>query len=70
MLFNHHINSVIIEGGTKTLQTFINENLWDEARVFTGASQFKNGVKAPKFSGTLISEEKISTDILKIYTND
>jgi len=70
ILFKHNINSVIIEGGAKTLQTFINENLWDEARVFTGNVSFKNGVKAPNFSGTLISEEKISTDILKIYTND
>ena len=70
VLFNHQINSVIIEGGAKTLQTFIDEKLWDEARVFTGNSQFKNGVKAPKFSGTLIYEEKISTDILKIFTND
>lgn len=70
VLFKHNINSMIIEGGTKTLQTFIDENLWDEARVFTGNASFKNGVKAPTFSGTLISEEKISTDSLKIYTND
>ena len=65
-----NINSVIIEGGSKTLQTFIDENLWDESRVFTGISLFKEGVKAPSFSGNLISEEKIQTDILKIYSND
>ncbi|WP_308992115.1 bifunctional diaminohydroxyphosphoribosylaminopyrimidine deaminase/5-amino-6-(5-phosphoribosylamino)uracil reductase RibD [Mariniflexile litorale] len=69
-LYKHSINSIIIEGGAKTLQTFIDENLWDEARVFTGTTQFKNGVKAPTFSGKLISEEKIVTDILKIYKND
>ncbi|WP_372755258.1 bifunctional diaminohydroxyphosphoribosylaminopyrimidine deaminase/5-amino-6-(5-phosphoribosylamino)uracil reductase RibD [Mariniflexile sp.] len=70
ILFNRQINSVIIEGGAKTLQQFIDENLWDEARVFTGNIQFKTGVKAPHFSGTLISEEKVITDILKIYNND
>ena len=69
-LYNNSINSVIVEGGTKTIQTFIDENLWDEARIFTGTNQFKMGVKAPVLSGTLISEEKISTDILKIYKND
>ena len=69
-LHEANINSVIIEGGAKTLQTFIDENLWDESRVFTGISLFKEGVKAPSFSGNLISEEKIQTDILKIYSND
>lgn len=70
VLFKNNINSVIIEGGTKTLQTFINDNIWDEARVFTGTSAFKNGTKAPTFSGILISEEKILTDTLKIYSHD
>jgi len=70
ILFKNNINSVIIEGGSKTLQTFINENLWDEARVFIGQNQFKKGVKAPNLSGKLTFEEKIDTDILKIYYND
>ncbi|SFZ92180.1 diaminohydroxyphosphoribosylaminopyrimidine deaminase / 5-amino-6-(5-phosphoribosylamino)uracil reductase [Flaviramulus basaltis] len=70
ILFENNINSIIIEGGAKTLQTFINENLWDEARIFTGTVSFKNGIKAPNFSGELISEEKINLDILKIYKND
>ena len=70
VLFKQNINSVIIEGGSKTLQTFIDENIWDEARVFTGNSSFIKGTKAPKFSGRLIYEEKIITDILKIYKND
>ena len=70
LLFEKHINSVIIEGGTKTIQTFINENLWDEGRVFTGNTEFKKGVEAPTFKGKLISEENIITDTLKIYKND
>ncbi|MFH4965855.1 bifunctional diaminohydroxyphosphoribosylaminopyrimidine deaminase/5-amino-6-(5-phosphoribosylamino)uracil reductase RibD [Gaetbulibacter sp. M235] len=70
VLFEHEITSVIIEGGTKTLQTFIDENLWDEARIFTGNCYFNEGVKSPTFSGKLVSETKIKEDILKIYTND
>ncbi len=70
ILHNKNINSVIIEGGAKTLQTFINEGLWDEARVFKGKAHFNKGVKAPEFSGTLVSEETIFEDTLSIYTNN
>jgi diaminohydroxyphosphoribosylaminopyrimidine deaminase/5-amino-6-(5-phosphoribosylamino)uracil reductase len=70
VLQKHHIQSVIIEGGTKTLQTFIDENLWDEARVFVGETQFKEGVKAPEFNEIINKKIKITTDLLKIYTND
>ena len=70
VLQKHKIQSVIIEGGSQTLQTFIDANLWDEARVFTGDVSFKNGVEAPQFSAKLISEEKIKNDTLKIYRND
>ena len=48
VLYNRNINSIIIEGGAKTLQTFIDENLWDEARVFIGNVEFNEGIKAPK----------------------
>ncbi|MCB0444891.1 MAG: bifunctional diaminohydroxyphosphoribosylaminopyrimidine deaminase/5-amino-6-(5-phosphoribosylamino)uracil reductase RibD [Gelidibacter sp.] len=69
-LYEANINSIIIEGGAKTLQLFIDAQLWDEARVFTGNVQFGKGVKAPKFSGKLVTEENIKEDTLKIYTND
>ncbi|MEZ4792051.1 MAG: bifunctional diaminohydroxyphosphoribosylaminopyrimidine deaminase/5-amino-6-(5-phosphoribosylamino)uracil reductase RibD [Gelidibacter sp.] len=70
VLYTLSINSIIIEGGRQTLQTFIDEHLWDEARVFTGNSKFIEGVKAPKLYGKLISEEKLLDDNLKIYKND
>ena len=70
ILHKKNINSVIIEGGAKTLQTFIDESLWDEARIFIGQPEFKEGLKAPKLKGKLISESKINTDILKIYKRD
>lgn len=69
-LHSKDINSIIIEGGAQTLQTFIDENLWDEARVFTGSSVFETGTKAPKFSGELISEQSILEDSLHIYANN
>mgnify|MGYP003603606454 FL=1 len=50
-LFQNSIQSVIIEGGARTLQTFIDANLWEEARIFKGKISFKEGIKAPIFSG-------------------
>ena len=70
LLHKKNINSIIIEGGQQTLQTFIDANLWDEARVFTGNVVFKNGIKSPKLIGKLVSERHIFKDILKIYAND
>ena len=69
-LHEANINSVIIEGGAKTLQVFIDTGLWDEARVFTGKNTFKEGIKAPVFTGNLISEKQILDDTLKIYVNN
>lgn len=64
-----NINSVIIEGGSKTLQTFIDEDLWDEARIFTGTSRFEKGITAPKIDGKLYSVTNIIDDKLAIYFN-
>ena len=70
ILYKQDINSVIVEGGSKTLQLFINEDLWDEARVFTGKVILDNGVKAPKLIGSLVRQETIKNDFLNIYLND
>lgn len=70
VLHQHNLQSVIIEGGSQTLQTFIDANLWDEARIFTGTIQFEKGTKAPDFSGKLIKEKKIENDLLSCYQND
>lgn len=70
ILYRHNLQSVIIEGGAKTLQTFIDNNLWDEARVFIGISEFHKGVKAPEFSGKMFSKTTLERDTLKFYKND
>jgi len=70
ILYKHEINSVIIEGGTKTLQSFINDGLWDEARIFTGDAFFSEGILAPKISGTQKSTKKLLSNTLTVLTND
>jgi diaminohydroxyphosphoribosylaminopyrimidine deaminase/5-amino-6-(5-phosphoribosylamino)uracil reductase len=69
VLSKYQIQSLIIEGGTQTLQTFIDEKLWDEAIVFVGNTSFVKGVKSPIISKEF-KEEFIENDILKRYTND
>lgn len=70
VLYNHKIQSLIIEGGAKTLNTFIQEGLWDEARVFTGKENLITGLASPKTGKTPTETKIIGNDILKIYFND
>ncbi|MGB7393764.1 MAG: bifunctional diaminohydroxyphosphoribosylaminopyrimidine deaminase/5-amino-6-(5-phosphoribosylamino)uracil reductase RibD [Pricia sp.] len=69
ILHEHDIQSVVVEGGAQTLQTFIDTGLWDEARIFEGPSSFKNGIKAPVLSGKLTVSKTIRSDQLKIFQN-
>ncbi len=70
VLFKHKIQSVIVEGGAQTLNTFIQENLWDEARVFRGSINIKTGVKAPNFDFIATKSHSINQDLLSYYYND
>jgi diaminohydroxyphosphoribosylaminopyrimidine deaminase / 5-amino-6-(5-phosphoribosylamino)uracil reductase len=65
------IQSVIIEGGTMLLQSFIREELWDEARVFqAGQINFGEGIKAPVLNLPFIESYHVGTDILQYYRQD
>ena len=68
-LYLMDIQSVIIEGGAKTIGAFIDSNLWDEARILTGASDLPDGIPAPRVYGRLAEEAQIGPDRLVIYRN-
>lgn len=70
VLYKHNIQSLIIEGGTTTLETFLNSGLWDEARVFTGSVNFTSGIKAPLLKAHPKYETTNTGDRLNIYMND
>jgi len=64
-LYDKKLQSVIIEGGAKTLQHFIDADLWDEARIFVTKTKMKSGLKGPKIKRDLIySTSKIKEDTL------
>lgn len=66
-LYHEDITSVIVEGGKRTLDHFIELDLWDEARVFDGSSIIKEGIKAPQLIGKATFRRKILDDTLTIY---
>jgi diaminohydroxyphosphoribosylaminopyrimidine deaminase/5-amino-6-(5-phosphoribosylamino)uracil reductase len=68
-LYLMDVQSIIIEGGAKTLSLFIEANLWDEARVFKSKRTLNGGIKAPHIKGELKEIMKISDDQLEIIVN-
>jgi diaminohydroxyphosphoribosylaminopyrimidine deaminase / 5-amino-6-(5-phosphoribosylamino)uracil reductase len=71
-LYSLQVQSVIIEGGATLLQSFIDENLWDEARVITNtAMKILAGINAPTFECVnLIKEEIYLTDKIAYFKNN
>lgn len=70
-LFQKKIQSVIVEGGTQTINGFLNLNLWDEMRVFKSPQTFEGkGILAPSVKGKLITETEIAGDKLQVFRNE
>ena len=69
-LFKKNIQSLIIEGGEKLLNTFIESNCWDEARVFVSDTIIKQGVNAPVLISNPYKKENIDGDKLLLYINE
>ena len=68
-LYELNIISVIVEGGQKTLQHFIDENLWDEMRVFKGNIEFNDGKKGPSHLFKHQLKKSIGIDELYLFKN-
>ena len=68
-LYNRNIQSVIIEGGIEVLNSFIGNELWDEARVFIGNKHFAGGLLAPEMPLLPSHSVKLQNDLLLEYRN-
>ena len=51
------------------LESFIQQETWDEAHLFIGNKFFHNGIKAPQFSGKVIASEQLDMDKLIVFQN-
>ncbi len=68
-LYNENLTSLIVEGGEILLNSFIKENLWDEAWQFVGSSKLVSGTKAPQLNASPIDFFKIDKVIFNKYKN-
>ena len=65
------LQSILVDGGNKLAESFINEGAWDKARVIENSqSIIDNGLRAPLLANhRLISSETIATNIVSYYQN-
>jgi diaminohydroxyphosphoribosylaminopyrimidine deaminase/5-amino-6-(5-phosphoribosylamino)uracil reductase len=61
-LYKRGIHSVMVEGGSRTLQYFIIDNVWDEAYVLVGDLYFGEGIKAPVLNRVPTNVHSFGTD--------
>jgi diaminohydroxyphosphoribosylaminopyrimidine deaminase / 5-amino-6-(5-phosphoribosylamino)uracil reductase len=67
-LHRRKIQSVMVEGGAATIQSFVDAALWDEARVFEAPVCFGAGIKAPQLiQAGFDGRETIMGDILAYF---
>ncbi|MBC7949282.1 MAG: bifunctional diaminohydroxyphosphoribosylaminopyrimidine deaminase/5-amino-6-(5-phosphoribosylamino)uracil reductase RibD [Chitinophagaceae bacterium] len=68
-LYRLNIQSILVEGGARLLESFIDEGLWDEARVIRNTDMnVEDGLAAPELSKMIkVSEQTLFTDVLEIY---
>ncbi|MDR1887439.1 MAG: bifunctional diaminohydroxyphosphoribosylaminopyrimidine deaminase/5-amino-6-(5-phosphoribosylamino)uracil reductase RibD [Prevotellaceae bacterium] len=65
-LYDKRIQSLIVEGGSKLLDSFIRRGLWDETRIFTGDFRLEKGVKAPVISDKLTATELLGSNTVQL----
>jgi diaminohydroxyphosphoribosylaminopyrimidine deaminase/5-amino-6-(5-phosphoribosylamino)uracil reductase len=66
------IQSVLVEGGARLLQSFIDADCWDEVRVITnGALELSRGLPAPRLGHMVnVRRESILDDTISYYEHD
>ncbi len=71
-LYELNIQSVLVEGGAKTLQSFIDAGLWDEARVIINEEMvIENGIGAPEMKNfKLINQYRFFNDSISYFKNN
>ena len=69
-LYYLNIQSLIVEGGAKLLQSFIDEDIWDEARIITSTKMIAGiGLPAPQFNKSVFSASSyLHDDRIQIFT--
>lgn len=59
------IQSVLIEGGSRVLQSFIDAKLWDEALIITSKNEINSGTPSPNINGQISKQIEQFGDTLQ-----
>lgn len=71
LLHEKNIGSILVEGGSTLLNSFIAAGIWNEARIVTGKKNLLEGVKAPVLKNAkLIKTENVSGDIVSYWIKE
>lgn len=65
-LYNLNLQSAIVEGGTTLLNTFIEAQAWQEARIFIANKTLQHGIVAPTLRAKVVDEQHLQNDHLRI----
>ncbi|MDD4395780.1 MAG: bifunctional diaminohydroxyphosphoribosylaminopyrimidine deaminase/5-amino-6-(5-phosphoribosylamino)uracil reductase RibD [Bacteroidales bacterium] len=68
-LYNDNMQSVIVEGGRKTLDLFLRNNCWDEARILIGNQTWGKGLPAPIIDKNIEKEIVINDNKIRYIRN-
>ncbi len=65
------LDTLMVEGGAGLINSFIDQNLWDEARIFTGKMVIADrlAIPAPTLNGRLTQSFILGPDKLEVYKN-
>jgi diaminohydroxyphosphoribosylaminopyrimidine deaminase/5-amino-6-(5-phosphoribosylamino)uracil reductase len=72
-LHAHNVQSLIVEGGTKTLQSFLVQDLWDEIRLETNlALTVGGGTRAPQLpvNVSVYKQERYGNNVIVTYRKE
>jgi diaminohydroxyphosphoribosylaminopyrimidine deaminase / 5-amino-6-(5-phosphoribosylamino)uracil reductase len=69
LLYQKGIFSIIVEGGAQVLKSFIDQNLWHEARVIKTKVILEGGISSPNVEGKLIEHRQVGDDEILFIQN-
>jgi len=70
LLFQGGVGSLIVEGGSKLIARFLQQGLWDEARVCVSTKTFGQGIDAPVLRKPIQHEFTLNEDHWKVMLNN
>ncbi|MBP5758634.1 MAG: bifunctional diaminohydroxyphosphoribosylaminopyrimidine deaminase/5-amino-6-(5-phosphoribosylamino)uracil reductase RibD [Bacteroidales bacterium] len=68
-LYQNKIQSIIVEGGKQLINSFLQQNLWDEARQLKGSVEFGSGLPSPAIAANPDKTETFGDNTITYYYN-